>query len=243
MRENKWKTIWGKRVADMDLLEKGDTREIFLELKRCDGYDVGGGQIPYEAFIEQHQRIKKYLSNTESGREVPVESIYEVGMGAGASMFLFEREGIRCGGADYSESLVNIAGIVLKSKDIRCCEAVEIETNPVYDVVMSNGVFHYFIDEEYALEVLKRMSCKAKKTIGIFDIRDKEKEEDFLQYRKKMIPDYEERYKGLPTLFYKKDFFAEFAARNDMEIRFDTPNLEGYWNNNFAFDCYMYKKV
>lgn len=44
MRENKWKTIWGKRVADMDLLEKGDTREIFLELKRCDGYDVGGGK-------------------------------------------------------------------------------------------------------------------------------------------------------------------------------------------------------
>lgn len=243
MTENKWKSIWEKRVADTDLLARGDVREIFLELKRCDGFDVLGGGMAYEALVEQYQHIKGNLSSDGMGSKVPLESIYEVGGGAGANLFLFERDGMRCGGLDYSESLVKIARLVLKTEDISCCEAVDLETEPVYDAVMANGVFHYFPDEGYALQVLEKMFSKAKKSIGIIDIHDSEKEKDFLEYRKKTIPDYEERYKDLPKLFYRRDFFEEFAARHDMEIRFDESNMKGYWNNGFVFDCYMYKRV
>lgn len=243
MEQNKWRTVWEKRAGDMELLEKGDARAIFLELKRCDGFDVNGDGMTYDALLEQYRHIKDNLSGTGTGRKVSVESVYEVGGGAGANLFLFERDGIRCGELDYSESQVNIARAVLKSEDIRCCEAVQMEALPRYDAVMANSVFSYFPDERYALQVLEIMYCKAEKSIGIIDIHDSSKKKEFLEYRKKRIPDYEERYKGLPKLFYRKEFFAEFAARKGMEIRFDTSDMEGYWNNGFVFDCYMYKTL
>lgn len=55
--------------------------------------------------------------------------------------------------------------------------------------------------------MLEKMYRKAKYAIGIADIRDKEKEEDYITFRKKNIENYEERYKDLPYLFYPKSFF------------------------------------
>lgn len=43
MANNKWKSIWEKRKANMNILRGDDIRSIVLELKRCDGFDVVGG--------------------------------------------------------------------------------------------------------------------------------------------------------------------------------------------------------
>lgn len=37
---NKWKEIWNKREADFSLLQKEDPKQVFLELKRIDVFDV-----------------------------------------------------------------------------------------------------------------------------------------------------------------------------------------------------------
>lgn len=76
-----------------------------------------------------------------------------------------------------------------------------------YDVILSNSVFSYFQDFAYAEEVLEKIFIKAKRSIAILDVHDAEKKEDFIAYRIKTTPNYEERYKDLPKLFYSQVFF------------------------------------
>ena len=123
-------------------------------------------------------------------------------------------DGIQCGEIDYSENLVEIAKSVLQTKDIECGEAIDLKIVPQYDAVLSNSVFSYFPNEEYALQVLEKMYLKARRTIGIIDIHDSDKEKKFIEYRKKTIKDYEERYKGLHKIILFKRLFYKFCTES-----------------------------
>lgn len=68
------------------------------------------------------------------------------------------------------------------------------------------------------------------------------KEEEFLAYRRSHIENYDEKYKGLGKLFISRDFFTRFAERENLTITFTQTNLSGYWNNEFVFNVFMYKK-
>ncbi len=149
---------------------------------------------------------------------------------------------MNCGGIDYSHKLLEGAKQVLHTTDIRCAEAAELPTEPEYDAVISVGVFGYFTDETYAETVLEKMYQKARYTMGILDLADVEKRDAYTAYRKQVIPNYEERYRGLPRLFFSKKFFIEFARSHNMDIEFSPVNLPGYWNSQFFFDCYLYKR-
>lgn len=241
MQENNWKSVWEKRTANMEILNGDDIKSIVLELKRCDGFDILEGGLSYDDILQQHEKIKKNLSLTKEHVVLPVSSVYEVGGGSGANLLLFEHDGIRCGEIDYSKSLIDIARHVLETKDIVYDEAININILPKYDAVLSNSVFSYFPDLDYAYKVLEKMYQKANRSIGIIDIHDREKESEFLAYREKTVSDYKERYKGLPKLFYDRKFFEDFAAENNMDIRFGNSNMGGYWNNEFVFDCYLIK--
>ena len=61
-----------------------------------------------------------------------------------------------------------------------------------------------------------------------------------MEYRINNTPDYKERYKDLPKLFYRKEFFQEFANKHNLKIVFEKSTVEGYWNNEFIFNCFMY---
>lgn len=237
--QNEWKTIWGKRTADEKILKTEDKKQIFLELKRSNGFDVVEDGLTYESLEEQKNEMENWLSG--KGKQ-EIKSIYEVGCGSGANLFLFEHDGIACGGLDYSETLIESAKKVLQSNDLLCREAIDTPVSPQYDAVLSNGVFHYFRDEEYAYHVLEKMYQKTAYSIGVIDIHDIEKRDAFFAYRKTISPDYEERYKNLPKLFYRKEFFEKFAKEHQMDICFTDSHMKGYWNNEFIFNCYMYKK-
>jgi hypothetical protein len=120
-------------------------------------------------------------------------------------------------------------------------EAINMPTDIKYDAVVSISVFHYFYDLEYAKNVLNKMLEKSKKVIAVMHIHDKSKEKEFLELRRKITPDYDERYTGLPKLFYDKEFFIEFAKENNLEIKFFNSALKGFWNAPFVFDCFMYR--
>lgn len=57
----------------------------------------------------------------------------------------------------------------------------------------------------------------------------------------KIVEDYEVRYKNLHKLFYSREFFYDWDEKNNLEIEFHNSQVEGYWNNEFVFDIYMYK--
>lgn len=238
--ENEWKKVWNTKNADLEHVSK-NKRDILCELKRANGYDLLGDGLAFETYYEEYSVIKNNLINSKLNGG-GVKSVYEVGCGSGANLYLFENEGIVCGGSDYSEGLIKSAKKVLRTNDIKCLEASEIEIEPIYDAVFSKGVFLYFPDEYYALEVLEKMYKKANYSLGCVTILDKDKELDFFKHRKELQPDYEEKYKNLSKLFYDRKFFIDFAEKHNMEIIFTNDEVQGYWNNGFVYSCFMYKR-
>lgn len=191
--------------------------------------------------IQQHNAIKRRLSGYKH-----IRSCFEVGCGCGADLYLFSIDGLKIGGMDYSETQIKIANKVFSdSKNLQeliCDEAINLPTDIQYDSVLSNSVFSYFPDEEYAVTVLDRMREKSKYCIGLVDIHDIEKKEQFEIYRRATVENYDERYKDLKKLFYHKEFFEEWADRNEYNLEFFDSNVDGYWNSNFVFDVYFYKR-
>lgn len=236
---NNWKSIWEKRRLNEEVLGSEDIVELFTELKRADGFDVGGGEIAPDALLKQYEDIKQRLAKNAPS---PVKSVYEFGCGSGANLLLFERDGFTCGGIDYSQALIDIAVKVLKSKDITCGEAKNAEASPKYDCILANSVISYFSDTDYTQAVLEKMLEKTNYSIGLIDVHNIEKKEAFIAYRRANIENYDEKYHDLNKLFYSKDFFADFASKNALKIEFSESTVENYWNNEFVFNCFLYKK-
>ena len=236
--KNNWIDIWNKREDLLNKIDCNDKKQIFLELKRIDGFDVINNSITYNGFLNQYEGTKRELGLNEG------DSVFEIGCGAGANLYLFHQDKIRIGGLDYSNRLIDILKKVFKSDvliECICEEAIDCPTNIKYDSVLSNGVFHYFSDYSYAEQVLKKMLEKTRKSIGLVDILDLDKKIDFIKFRSANIEDYEERYKNLPKLFFTKKFFTDFALKNNLDIYFNNYDVEGYWNNYYSFNCFMYK--
>lgn len=229
-----WKKIWDEKTAKTRIILEGDVESVLLELKRCDGFDVDG-ELTFEAFCGQYREIRDNLQ-----RYRPMRSVYEIGCGSGANLYLFEQENYVCGGIDYSRGLTDVAGKVLRTRDILCADAVDVPTDSRYDAVFSNSVFSYFDDTEYAECVLEKMFEKSRYAIGLVDIHDAGRKEAFTAYRRQIVQDYDDRYKNLPKLFFTRSFFEDFARKHCMEICFLESRMKGYWNNPFVFSCYMY---
>lgn len=239
---NKWHEIWEKRNANEEILDKGNFKEVFLELKRIAGWDATGDNLTFEQFYRQYVQTKNELSFNAAQGVKPIKSVYEVGCGCGANLYLFQNDGIKVGGIDYSSSEIEIANLILKNPvELVCDEAIRVSDKIKYDAVLANSVFSYFENYDYAARVLEAMYQKTNYSIGIIDVHDANKQNAFIEYRKQIIEDYEERYKDLPKFFYSKIFFIDFAEKHNLSIRFTNPDMKGYWNNDFVFNCFMIK--
>ena len=234
--DNKWREIWNRRQPVTDGLD-GDWKHVFLELKRLNGYDVMEGGISLDAWLELDAEIKQRLHLTHGDR------VFEVGCGAGANLYLLQRAGIIVGGTDYAEGLVTIARAVLPHAiELYAGEADVIDTTQKYDAAYANGLLHYLPDLLYAERALLRMLEKTTGAIGLIDVHDRDREEDFHAYRRSVIPDYDERYKGLSNLFFPRSFFEDFARAHDLRIVFTPMQLRGYWNAPFSFNVFLYRR-
>lgn len=237
--KTKWKQVWNQRKEYREDLEKLDQEEMVLYLKELDGFDSVKEKtgLTYEAIVKQYERTKLCLAP-----QGEIGSVYEVGCGSGANLYLFEREGIKTGGIDYSKNLIRVAEKVLASGELLCEEAINLPTDIVYDSVLSNSVFSYFPDFDYAEAVLEKMLDKCRYSMGILDIHDANRKEAFLSCRRSLIENYDEKYDGLHKLFYPKTFFIEFAEKHTLDVKFSFSDLDGYWNNEFIFNCFFYKR-
>ena len=238
MRQNKWHEIWEKRKANLEKIDMNDYQAVFAELKRINGFDINGEGIPLSALVKQYEDTRRMLKVSRG------ESLFEVGCGCGANLYMFQRDGIIVGGMDYSQKLIEILQSVISGNTLReciCGEAVDMPTEIKYDAILSNSVFSYFPDFAYAEEVLEKIFIKARHSIALLDVHDAEKKDEFIAYRIKSTENYEERYKDLPKLFYPQKLFQNFAAKHNLRIEFCSSKVEGYWNNDFIYNVYMYK--
>lgn len=74
----------GKRTADEKILKTEDKKQIFLELKRSNGFDVVEDGLTYESLEGQKNEMENWLSG--KGKQ-KINSIYEVGCGSSANLF------------------------------------------------------------------------------------------------------------------------------------------------------------
>lgn len=234
---NRWKEIWEKRGAKIG--GKGNIFELFCELKKADGFDTQDVDEYYEAFWKEWEELNEQI---RAGCQGKVDSLFEVGCGSGVNLLLFQKISSLSvvGGMDYSPALLDIARQVVESEDIFCGEACDLDTSRRYDVVLANSVFQYFPDENYGMEVLKKMCSKANKMVVITEIHDLAKQEEHMRYRRAEVENYDEKYKDLEKTFYSRERLTDFAKQGGWGYRIVEPHNEIYWNNAYVFDFYLY---
>lgn len=234
---NEWKNVWEKRISSVEVTD--DIFDMFCKLKRADGFDVQTSDDYYPKLLQQWKDMYASISEKSPGK---IQSVYEVGCGSGVNLYLFHKlAGIdKLGGMDYSANLVNVAKQVLNSDDIICDEAIKLKEAPKYDLILSDSVFQYFYDADYGMQVLEKMYQKANDAIVITEVHDASRKEEHLRYRRSLMDNYDEAYKGLDKTYYSKDAFIEFAEKYNCRYEFLKPKNDAYWNNEFVYDLYIY---
>jgi hypothetical protein len=86
------------------------------------------------------------------------------------------------------------------------------------------------------------MLQKARYSVAVLDVHDEEKQEEYVTYRRSVIENYDELYKGLTKKFFPKEFFDRYAQNNNLKIVIENSCLDGYWNQPFVYDVYLYKE-
>jgi len=232
-----WHRIWNKRFGNVEILQNGTMEEKFMELKRLTGNDTMKGGVPFTSYMKQYDCLKADLTRCGG-----ISSAFEVGCGSGPYLMMLESEGLKVGGLDYSENLLDAAKLVLKDPlELVCDEALNLDISIKYDVVFCTSAFEYFESDDYALQVLEKMFDKANKVVCVLDVHESSKKEAYVDYRRKTQENYDELYKDLNKKFYPRSLFENFAKMKGVKIFFKDSYLEGYWNAPFVFDMYMYK--
>ena len=225
-----WKKIWNKDER---------INSIILEcLIKADGFDSGAGSFSVEGWKKYTQEYFEKL-DINSG-----DTIFDVGCGSGAFLYSLYLQSHRVGGVDYSKTLVDLAKTIMPSSHYICDEALNIDDDSTYDFVVSHSVFHYFKDLDYAKAVINKMIQKSNKKIGIFDINDKDKKDEYHKIRMGDMgeQEYKEKYKGLEHLFYEKNWFIEIAKEFNLKISVFDQTFEDYSNSNLRFNVIMEKR-
>jgi trans-aconitate methyltransferase len=230
-----WHEIWNRRV----IYGQDQTKDPGLkDLLMADGFDTGAGTL------NSLKNWEEYIALISQKIDLaPEDSIFEIGCGSGAFLYLWFREGHRVGGVDYSENLVSLANQVMKGMDFRVSEAIHVDTDEKFDIVVSNGVFHYFRDYAYAKEVVEKMMKKAKKTVAILEIPDLALKEESEKTRRAALPEgeYDRKYRGLNHLHYEREWFTRFSDTFGCSIEIFDQEIKEYANSRFRFNV-VFKK-
>ncbi|NMB80141.1 MAG: methyltransferase domain-containing protein [Methanomicrobiales archaeon] len=231
-----WSEIWKNRSCHA---EDPSHPLTLSDLLVMNGYDSGTGSITAEDF-EQYVRTVTELCKIRRG-----DSVYEVGMGAGAFLLPLYLRGNPVGGLDYSPALIAMARRAIPAcrRAFTVGEASSLSTRKKYDIVLSNGVFLYFPDLDYAREVVEKMIKKSRKTIAILDVADLAQREITLQYRKDSLApgEYEEKYRGLDHLYFPRSWFQDIADAHGLAITIADQQIPHYGNSRFRFNVIMMK--
>lgn len=228
---NLWQNIWEKRSLQPQHAISLDT------LIALDGFDSGAGKINLADWQEYTRRISDKLG-IQSGH-----SVFEVGCGAGAFLYaLRQQHTLTVGGLDYAAGLIDAAQQAMPDGDFKAQPAHTMATDPQYDFVIANSVFHYF-DEAMAAEVLNAMWQKANVGVAVLDIPHAATKDACERARREALTEaeYEEKYRGLHHTYFNPDWFTKQLPGHPHQV-FEScvPN---YAQSQYRFSVIFHKRL
>ena len=241
-----WKNIWNKRTIKNLNVENED---ILTKLFILDGYDRDSNTMNNESFNQHINNIVNTLKLTKN------DTVFEVGCGAGAILYALKDKVKLVGGCDQAKNLIKIAKKYLNDDSIKPCifesEALNfnesiinpINNNNKYDHLISVSVFHYFPNMTYAQVVIDYMLKYANKSIGIYDIPNKDTKYKDVQNRINLSGglEYYKKYNELPHLYYSQSFWNEIADFYNLKIDIIRQNISEYDNSNYRYNVILTK--
>jgi trans-aconitate methyltransferase len=228
-----WHEVWNRRK-----LSHGQPIGL-QDLIDLDGFDSGAGRIIAADWRTYVRAVIEILGITGCS------SVYEVGCGAGAFLYaLREQQNIQVAGSDYASALIDITRMVIPDGDFSVLEADRIPCTPLYNFVMSNGVFHYFPDLDYAGRVLSNMIAKSRQAVAILEVPDLSQRDTAERMRRDKLSTkiYEEKYAGLEHLYYTREWFLDIAATYNMKCTIIPSPIPNYAQSEFRFGAVFIKR-
>ena len=204
---------------------------------QLNGYDTGAGVITPESWEEYVDRRAQEVGVAAG------DTVFEIGCGAGAFLWVLHKKGFAVGGIDYSRSLIAAAREAMTDGTWRVGEAGEKIGTLKYDAVIANSVFHYFPDKEYAKHVLGTMLTAARQAVGIFDVPDERVSQLAREHRREILgkEEYDRRYRGLEHLAFDPQWFTDVSGPG-WEVTHKSQDIENYGNNQYRFNIVMKRR-
>jgi trans-aconitate methyltransferase len=225
--QRRWQAIWATRNVSVT----GPPR--LADLIRADGYDNSFSQVSEDAWRANAARWATDL------RITPGMSVYEIGCGAGAFLYVFREMGCQVGGLDLSERLIEIARAAMPGGDFRVGDAAAFTGSQRFDVLAALGVFLYFPSHRYARAVLAAMAKAARHAVLVGDLPDIRTAAQARASRVAALGEAEfaRRYQGLDHLaFDRSDMAALLGSHGYSPVLVRDSAIPGYGNAAFRFD-------
>ncbi|MCX2574028.1 class I SAM-dependent methyltransferase [Pedobacter sandarakinus] len=225
-----WNEIWSKRQF---LQEEGET--TLESLIRMDGFDTPLGKLSEQDFRNYASHVIKTLDLT------PNETVFEIGCGSGAFIYILYENGFDVSGIDFALPLIEIAKQKMPAcaAKLQWCEAIDLkEINA--DVIIANHVFHYFPNLEYVSAVLGTILKSGGRVLitAMADITFKTESEAF---RRGMLTaqEYEKKYDGLDILYFSKPWILNEVQKlaPNRKVYFLPHKMPKFSQNEYRFDC------
>jgi SAM-dependent methyltransferase len=228
--KNNWQNVWDKRQL---LQQPGES--LLESLIKMDGFDSPLGSISeadWRAYVDSVIKLMELRSH---------ETVFEIGCGSGAFLYVLYERGIQVSGVDYSSAMIEIAKKIMpkNASNFEVLDALAIDVIQA-DAIIANHVFHYFPSYEYVRMVLEKVLKTESKVLltALPDIRFKEASEMF---RKDKLTDqeYKIKYDGLDILYFSKSWILDEINRLSpkRKVFFLPYTVETFPQNEFRFDC------
>jgi ubiquinone/menaquinone biosynthesis C-methylase UbiE len=193
-----------------------------------------------EVWMKAVEIVKRELDLKEE------DYLLEVGGGAGAMLLPLSEIGIKVAGIDHSSSLIEVAKRAIPDPIAHVGEACKLPfDNNEFDAVLSHSVFHYFPDYDYAERALLEMLrvSKENEKILIMDVPDFLKKEISERHRQGALSEeeYNRMYSDHSHLYYDKNWFKDFAERNEFYVKIFDQNIKGYDQSPFRFNVLLWR--
>ena len=230
---SRWQDVWSQRTPSGIPHDGGATLENLI---RADGFNTGFGDITVEAWSDFVGRTCDVVS-LEAG-----DSLFEVGCGAGAFLYLPSQRGITVGGIDYSPAQIETAKRAIPGGTFAVRDAVDLDPTPTADVTIAFSVFQYFSSLDYARRVIDRMCQKATRAVAILDLPDLQLADEALNERHAAVGGeaaYVERYEGLDHLSFSKEWVRTVLEEQGLQnVTVGPQTVSGYGNGRFRFNAW-----